>query len=195
MDAVSESPVRHPLRTAALAAGGVIVVLAGAALIVFLWLRTYAPLSTLGAGTYAPGAGLAADVEPVPGSGGKPVFIPTYSSPRSFDTAFTIHNGGHFAVTILGLGAEPGRSPRPQTLLGADSPTADPDSTRPFRSVRLNPGDTAALVVRWQLDCAGTSAELASDTLAVRYRYLSLFTRTARVRLPFAVTLRCSRGP
>ena len=194
MDAVSESPGRHPLRTAAVVAGGVLVVLAGAALILFLWLRTYAPLAPLGTGTYAPGAGLAADVEPVPGSGGKPVFIPTYSGPRTFDTAFTIHNGGRFAVTILGLGAGSGPSPQPRTLLATDSPTADAGSARPFRLLRLNPGDTAALVVRWQLDCAGTSAELANDTVPVRYRYLSLFTRTAPVRLPFAVTLRCSRG-
>jgi hypothetical protein len=194
MDAVSESPARHPLRTVAVVAGGVLVVLAGAALILVLWLRTYAPLSPLGVGTYAPGPGLAADVEPVPGSGGKPVFIPTYSSPRSFDTAFTIHNDGRFAVTILGLGAQSGPAPRPSTLLATDAPTAGTGSMRPFRSLRLNPGDTAALVVRWRLDCSGTSAELANDTVPVRYRYLSLFTRTARVRLPFAVTLRCSRG-
>src|SRR5437870_3590440 len=138
MDAASESPARHPLRTVAVVAGGVLVVLAGAALILFLWLRTYAPLAPLGAGTYAPGAGLAADVEPVPGSGGKPVFIPTYSSPRTFDTALTIHNGGRFAVTILGLGARSGRSPRPLTLLATDSPTADAGSTRPFRPLRVS---------------------------------------------------------
>jgi hypothetical protein len=55
---------------------------------------------------YAPGPGLAADVQPVLGSGGKPVLIPQYRPGTPFDTAFTLHNSGRFAVEILGLEPE-----------------------------------------------------------------------------------------
>ena len=195
MHAVSATPGRHPLRTAGLVAGGVVVVLAGAALILFLWLRAYAPLGVLGAGTYAPGPGLAADVEPVAGSGGKPVFIPAYRPGRPFETAFTLHNSGRFAVTVLGL--EPGPAtpaPRPQALLATDSPTAEPGSLRSFQRLRLDPDDTATLVLRWQLACGKRKGESFSDSVRLRYRYLKMFTRTERVPLPFAVTLRCGGG-
>jgi hypothetical protein len=202
VDAVSapsnrQSSGRHPLRIAGIIAGGVVVVVAGAALILFLWLRTYAPLGVLGAGTFAPGPGLAADIEPVTGSGGKPVFVPSYSKPRTFDTAFTLHNSGHFAVTVLGLAAAPAGSSSPQAtaLLATDSPSADPGGLRAFETLRLDPDDTATFVVRWQLACAAKSTETAGDSIQLRYRYLSLFTRTERVRLPFAVTLRCARRP
>jgi hypothetical protein len=193
MDAVSARSERHPLRAAGLVAGGIAVVAAGAALILYLWLGGYAPLDALGAGTYAPGPGLAADVEPVPGSGGKPVFVPSYRGPGSFDTAFTVHNSGRFAVTVLALDRETSR-PEAASLLTADSPSAEPGNLHAFRHFRLDAGDTATIVVRWQLDCAGSRAESYADSIRLRYRYLSLFTRTERIRLPFAVTLRCGRG-
>ena len=53
---------RHPLRLAGLIAVGGVAVAAAAALVVFLWLRAYAPLDVLRSG-YAPGPGLAADVQ------------------------------------------------------------------------------------------------------------------------------------
>jgi len=196
MTAVS-APERHPLRLAGLVAGGLVLVAALAALVLFLWLRAYSPLSSgsAGGGGFAPGPGLGADVEPVTGSGGKPVFIPVYRKGRPFDTAFTLHNTGRFAVTVTGLATD--RS-RPQleaaALLASDSSiaSADPANVRAFHRLRLDPGDTAIVVVRWRLDCgAGRKAEVYSDSVPLRFRYLSAFTRTQSVRLPFAVTLRC----
>ena len=190
------APERHPLRLAGLVAGGVVLVVALAAAVLFLWLRTYAPLSSVGAGSFAPGPGLAADVEPVTGSGGKPVFIPVYRQGRPFDTAFTIHNTGRFAVDVIGLAAQQGT---PQLhavgLLATDSPAAnaDPEHLHPFERFRLNRGDDAIVVARWRLDCSKRTSEVFADALPLRYSYLSMFTRTERLELPFAVTLRCSR--
>jgi len=179
---------RHPLRLAGLIAVGLVAVIAAAALAVFLWLRAYAPLDVLRTG-YAPGPGLAADVQPVLGSEGKPVLIPQYRPGRSFDTAFTLHNGGRFAVEILGLRPVESRPPQASELFVADSLS----SARPhrFQRFRLGPDDTASLVVRWRLACTRSNGYTSSDSLELRYRYLSQFERTERITLPFAVTLRC----
>jgi hypothetical protein len=63
MTAVS-APERHPLRLAGLVAGGLVLVAALAALVLFLWLRAYSPLSSgsAGGGGFAPGPGLGAHV-------------------------------------------------------------------------------------------------------------------------------------
>jgi hypothetical protein len=192
------APQRHPLRLAGLIAAGVVAIAVLAAAVLFLWLGTYAPLSAAGSGGFAPGPGLGADVRPVTGSGGKTVFIPVYREGRPFDTAFTLHNSGRFAVTVRGLAAaKSSRQLGPVALLTTDSSTAsaDPAHLHAFQRLRLDPGDTAILVVRWQLSCtAGRRSEVYADEVPLRYRYLSLFTRTERVRLPFAVTLRCGRG-
>jgi hypothetical protein len=189
------APKRHPLRLAGLVAGGLVLVAALAALALFLWLRTYSPLDAAGSGGFAPGPGLGADVEPVTGSGGKPVFIPAYRKNRPFDTAFALHNTGRFAVTVTGLVRDRSRSQlEAADLLTSDSSTAsaDPANVHPFHRLRLDPGDTAIVVVRWRLDCAaGSNPEVYSDSVPLRFRYLSTFTRTQSVRLPFAVTLRC----
>jgi hypothetical protein len=190
---------RHPLRLAALVTAGVVAVLVAAAAILFVWLRTYGPLDVRSdRGSFAPGPGLGADVEPVTGSGGKPVFIPAYQPGQAFDTAFTIHNGGRFAVEVKGLGhAQWPAELQAIGLLATDSSTAsaDPSGLRPFAKLRLDRGDTAILVVRWRPDCSKSAREVSEDTVPLRYSYLSLFTRTERIRLPFAVTLRCSGGP
>jgi hypothetical protein len=199
MDAAGAAEQRHPLRLAGLIAAGVVLLVGLAAVVLFFWLGRYAPLAALGEGTFAPGPGLGADVRPVTGSGGKTVFLPTYRNGRPFDTAFTVHNDGRFAVTVTGLGSM--TSPpelAPQELLNTDSSTAstDPAHLQPFEKLRLDPGDSAILVVRWGLDCpTGDKSEVFADQVPLRYRYLSLFTRTERVRLPFAVTLRCAGGP
>lgn len=189
-------------RTALTAAAGTIVAVALAVAAVWLWLGTYAPLRALRTG-YAPGPGIGAAVEPVYGSGGKTVFFPVRRKARTFDTAFTLHNTGHFAVTVTGLSRE---TPNASPWLGADellattSSTAsvDPDELLPFTSLRIDPGDTAIVVVRFALRCAGATArspDVYADGVRLRYRYLSLFTRSATIRLPFAVTLRCVGGP
>ncbi|MFL5912925.1 MAG: hypothetical protein ACJ768_20455 [Gaiellaceae bacterium] len=191
---------RHPLRTAATIAAGALVVAVIVAAGLYVWLGSYAPLRALGTG-YAPGPGIGADVQPVPGSGGRPVFFPARR--RTFDTAFTLHNRGRFAVTVLGLArTSPGRPPwlGATELLATTSSTAsaDPEELLPFRGLRLPPGDSAIVVVRFGLRCAGAtsgSPDVYTSGVRLRYRYLSLFTRTTTIRLPFAVTLRCVGGP
>lgn len=193
---------RHPLRTAATIAAGALVVAVVVAAGLYLWLGSYAPLRALGTG-YAPGPGIGADVQPVPGSGGRPVFFPTRRPSRTFDTAFTLHNGGRFTVTVKGLeGTKPGYPPwlGATELLATTSSTAsaDPGELVPFRGLRLAPGDSAIIVVRFGLRCAGAtsgSPDVYTSGVRLRYRYLSLFTRTETIRLPFAVTLRCVGGP
>jgi hypothetical protein len=188
-------------RALAVAAGAVVV----AAVVVhglWLWLASYAPLQALDTG-YAPGPGIGADVQPVSGSGGRPVFFPTLRRPRTFDTAFTLHNSGRFAVNVTGLETStPGTPPwlGATELLATTSSTAsaDPNELVPFGGLRLAPGDNAILVVRFGLRCAGATAaspDVYTTGVRLRYRYLSLFTRTATIRLPFAVTLRCFGGP
>ncbi len=195
-------PQRHPLRTAAAIAGGVVVVAAVAAVGVFVWLGAYAPLEGLDSG-FAPGPGIGAVVQPVTGSLGRPVYFPTLRHRRSFDTAITLHNKGRFAVTVSGLDEPPpGATPwiGATALLATTSATAsvDPAELVPFQRLQLAPGDDAIVVVRFGMRCAGaTSAtpDVYADRVRLRYSYLSLFTRTQTVRLPFAVTLRCVGGP
>jgi hypothetical protein len=194
---------RHPLRTAAVIAGGIVVVAALAAGGLFLWLRSYAPLETVDS-SFAPGPGLGAVVQPVTGSLGRPVFFPAVRRRvHTFDTAFTLHNGGRFTVTVTGL-VPPRTDVTPQispaTLLATTSATASADPRRlaPFTRLRLAPGDHALVVVRFFMTCTGATRatpDIYSDRLKLRYRYLSAFTRTQTVRLPFAVTLRCFGGP
>lgn len=191
---------RHPLRTAATIAAGALVVAVIVAAGLYVWLGSYAPLRALGTG-YAPGPGIGADVQPVAGSGGRPVYFPTLR--RSFDTAFTLHNRGRFAVTVTGLArATPAQPPwlGATELLATTSSTAsaDPSELVPFRGLRLAPGDSAIVVVRFGLRCGGAtpdSPDVYTSGVRLRYRYLSLFTRTETIGLPFAVTLRCVGGP
>jgi hypothetical protein len=157
----------------------VAVALAGAAAALFLWLRTYEPLTAAKPAT--PGAGLAADVEPTFGSGGKSVFLPTYRVRRDFDVTFTLRNTGRFAVTLTGIDAN-------------DGPLV-PHDLRPNAHIRIDPHGAVLVTVRWRLDCTHVHREVASDRVRLRYRYLSLFRRTAAVELPFAVALRCSGAP
>ena len=198
MDA-GPSPERHPLRTAALVAAAVASVAAVAAAALFVWLRAYTPLDAMRSTDFAPGPGLGANVQPTFGSGGKPVFIPVYRKGRPFDTAFTLENTGRFAVTVLELRTET-QNAGPLTahaVLASDAATASANHAdlHALSSLRLEPHDTAILDVRWRLDCTRSSGETTADHVRLRYRYLSLFTRTESVELPFAVTLRCVGGP
>lgn len=190
------------VRTALAIAAGAIAGIAIAAAALWLWLGTYAPLRALPS-DYAPGPGVGAAVEPVAGSGGKPVFFPALRRGRTFDTAFTLHNTGHFAVTVTGISHE---TPQAPPWLGADellattssTASADPGQLAPFHDLRIDPGDSAIVVVRFILRCRGTtsrSPDVHTDGVRLRYSYLSLFKRTATIRLPFAVTLRCVGGP
>ena len=185
-------------RAAAISVSALIV--AGVvALGLWVWLGAYAPLRALDSG-YAPGPGIGADVQPVSGSGGRPVFFPVAHKRRSFDSAFTLHNTGRFSVTVTGLGATAPSPLSASELLATTSSTAsaDPGELVPFQNLRIDPGDNAIIVVRFGLDCAGVTAnspDVYVDTVLLRYTYLSMFTRTQTVRLPFAVTLRCVGGP
>jgi hypothetical protein len=180
----------------------VLVVAAIVALGLRLWLGAYAPLKALATG-YAPGPGIGADVQPVTGSGGRPVFFPTVRRRHTFDAAFTLHNGGRFNVTVTGLVApKPSAAPwiGPMELLATTSAaaSAEPSELLPFQQLRLSPGDNAIIVVRFSLRCNGvtsTDLDTFADRIRLRYSYLSIFTRTQTVRLPFAATLRCVGGP
>jgi hypothetical protein len=188
-------------RALAISSGAVVVVLV-AALGLWLWLGAYAPLRALDTG-YAPGPGIGADVQPVSGSGGRPVYFPAAHKRSSFDTAFTLRNSGRFPVTVTGLEATAPRTPPwlgAAELLATTSSTAsaDPSELVAFQPLRIDPGDTAIVVVRFGMRCTGAtnaSPDVYVDRLRLRYRYLSLFRRTATTRLPFAVTLRCVGGP
>jgi hypothetical protein len=172
------------VRQTTVVATSILLIVAGAVLAVFLWLRTYAPLRAMR--PFAPGSGLGADVEPTFGSGGKTVLVPAAGA-TSFRATITLHNAGRFAVTLTGIEAATG-------ALGVAA-LDDPVHQGRFRGLRLDPHDSASIVVEWKLDCSAHSAQVASDRVRLRYRYLSMFTRTAAVELPFAVTLRCSGGP
>jgi hypothetical protein len=193
---------RHPLRLAGLVAAGIVLVAGVAAGALYLWLRSYSPLAALGTG-FAPGAGIGADVQPVAGSGGRPVFFPAYRRGRSFDAAFTLRNDGRFDVTVDGIArTRPGPPPSvvPVQLLATSSSTAsaDPRQEVPFQTLRLARGDSAILVLRYRLACRGATArsrDVFSDHVRLRITYLSIFHRVQAVALPFAVTLRCVGGP
>ena len=164
------------MRQTAIAISATVAIAAAAVLVVFLWLRTYAPLQAVR--PYAPGGGLGADIEPTFGSGGKTVYIPVYQGPRTFATTVTLHNAGRFAVTLTGIER------------GSGSLRAQTD----VRHLRLDPSDSASVTVAWTLDCSNRHDEVSADTVNLRFRYLSLFRKTETVELPFAVTLRCLGG-
>jgi hypothetical protein len=184
------------VRLGLIIASSVLAVLAVAVLGLFLWLRTYAPLSALAGGSVAPGPGLGADVEPTFGSGGKTVFIPVYRKGHPFDAAFTIENTGRFAVTLTGVQTSAAGPLYADKLFATDAfGSATPAHLHRFHELRLDPKQSAQIAVEWQLDCSHNDGEIATDHVRLRYRYLSLFTRSQAVELPFAVTLRCSGGP
>lgn len=179
------APARHPYRNAALVLAGLVLVTVLAAAALYVWLGRYAPLSA--AGSFAPGPGVAT---PTGNTGGRPMFVPL-GERQTFDTAFTLSNTGRFAVTLTDLASGGTVAPRPLQLLGTDSATAsaDPGHLHRFHELRIGPGDSATLVVRWQVGCADGSS--SADAVRLRYEYLSLFDRTQTVQLPFAVTVRC----
>jgi hypothetical protein len=183
-----------------LLAAALVVVLAAVATVV-LWLRTYTPLDTIG--DFAPGPGVGAVIEPALGSGGKTVFFPAYRAGKTFDASFTLHNSGHFGVTVEGLAVPSPQSPPwigPSRLLTTASVSANSPvgHTSPFQPLVLSAGDTAVLVVRFALSCPSRKGRVESvfaDSVRIRYRYLRWFSRSQTVKLPFAVTLRCVGGP
>jgi len=176
MDVATAPEQRHPFRIAGLAAGVAVLVIGLAAVVLFLWLRTYAPLRA--SGSFAPGPGVSTVLP-----GRKPTFV---TGGKDFVTAFTLQNAGRFATTIRSL--EPGAGAVELQTTDSSIASAEPGHLHAFRPLRLDPGDSAILVVRWRLTCPAQ----AVDGVRLTYRYLSLFTRTERIRLPFAVSPRCA---
>ncbi|HVS86392.1 MAG TPA: hypothetical protein VHD91_12250 [Gaiellaceae bacterium] len=186
------------LRYAGVFLAAAIVVAAVAVGSIVVWLRSYAPLDAA-TGSFAPGPGVGAVVEPAAGSGGKVVFFPAYRRGRTFVASLTLHNSGHFSVTVQRL--VPAK-PQPPPWIGADE-LLTTDSTsfqglQRFQPFSLGAGATAVLVARFRPLCPAGRRRLPSvftDELTLRYRYLHWFTRTQTISLPFAVTLRCVGGP
>ncbi len=204
MDGLVEDGFRpaRALKIAGVFLAAVLVVAGVAAAALYLWLRTYAPLESAPT-DYAPGPGVGAAIEPAVGSGGKEVFFPAYRGGKAFDVAFTLHNKGHFTVTVTALVPEQEGKPPwigPVAALGTSSVSAgaDVNRTHPFQPLLLSPGDTGGLVVRFQPVCTPKQrrpSPVYVDRVRLRYRYLRLFERTQTVELPFAVTLRCVNNP
>lgn len=190
------------LRLAAVFLAALVVVAAAGAAAVVLWARTYTPLEGT-TGAFAPGPGLGAAIPPALGSGGREVFFPTYRKGRDFLASFTLHNSGHFSVTVDGLEPATAQTPPwigPVALLSTESVSSNAPAahTRPFRPLVLAAGDTAVVVARFRMLCpAGRrrAPSVFADSLRLRYSYLRWFSRTQTVQLPFAVTLRCVGGP
>ena len=133
----------------------------------------------------------------------RPANFNAYRHGAPFLASFTLHNSGHFGVTVEGLevpapGIPPWVGPEALLTTSSVSQTAPVGHTAPFQSLSLSPGDTAVVVVRFKLVCprgGGRVASVYADSVKLRYRYLRWFDRTQTVRLPFAVTLRCIGGP
>jgi hypothetical protein len=204
VDGLAHARIRpaRVLKLAGVFLAALVVVAAAAVAAVVLWLRAYAPLDA-NDGSFAPGAGVGAVVQPAVGSGGKEVFVPAYRRGRNFLASFTLHNTGHFAVTVEGLvPAMPEVPPwiGPVELFTAESVSANAPvgRTRAFRPLVLSAGDTAVFVASFESRCPSGHRSLPSvysDSLRLRYRYAHWFQRTQTVTLPFAVTLRCVGGP
>lgn len=185
------------MRLAVTIVSATVAIVVAALLALFLWLRTYAPLDATGSGSFGPGPGLGADVEPTFGSGGKTVFIPAYRKGRPFDASFTVENTGRFPVTLIGLTSTHVGPIFAEQLFATDTGSAAPAHLHPFADVRVEPKGSVIVAVQWHLDCTGNAkgSEATTDHVRLRYRYLSMFSRSQSVELPFAVTLRCSGGP
>ena len=204
MDGIADSGLRpaRVLRFAGVLVAAVLVVVAVALAALYLWLRTYAPLQAVDFG-FAPGPGIGAAIQAAVGSGGKEVFFPVYRKGRPFDAGVTLHNAGHFSVTVTGLVPETPQQPPwvgPVAVRGAStvSTTAGVGRTHLFRPLLLTAGDTAALVVRFETACPSSRGRIDpvyTDRIQLRYSYLHIFHKTQTVELPFAVTLRCTGGP
>jgi len=177
---------RHPYRVAFLVVLGLIALGVLAAAGLYFWLDKYAPLSLQG--SFAPGPGLAS---PSGTSNGKPAFVPR-GERQTFDTAFTLSNTGRFAITLTSLAQDGGAIPQPLELLGTDSATAsaDPGHIHSFKELRIAPGDSAILVVRWKVGCADGKG--SAQAVRLHYDYLKLFHRSQTVTLPFVVTVPCA---
>jgi hypothetical protein len=183
-----------------------LVVLAAAALTAFVWARRYQPLGACCA--FGPGQqNLGALVDPVTGSGGKPVFFPKHPDGRDFIAAFDLTNTGRFAVEITGLA----RGDPDYATANVRVPAVGLELPRernglvfggrrdePFHSFTLGRHQLRPLVVRWKPYCApelrtqgGGGSLTSADAIELRYTYLGVFKRTQVVELPFSVTLQC----
>jgi hypothetical protein len=186
----------------------VAALLVGAVVAGYVWARTYAPLSGECC-TFGPGEqNLGASVDPVSGSGGKPVFFPKIPDGRVFTTAFDLSNTGRFAVRIRGLVGPAPDDPLPNIRIRAvalELPRKDvrcclwgPRYDEPFHPFTLRPRAHQLVVIRWRPYCSRElraqkdgSTDTSRDWVELRYRYLDLFERTQVVALPFAVTVQC----
>ena len=125
-------------------------------------------------GAYAPLEGLDSGFAPGPGIGAavQPV-TGSLGRPVYFPT---LRRGRSFdtAVTLHNKGRFT------VTVSGLDEPP---------------PGATPWIGATALLATTSATPDVYADRVRLRYSYLSLFTRTQTVRLPFAVTLRCVGGP
>jgi hypothetical protein len=175
----------------------------------YVWLSGYQPLGV--AGSYIVAAGPGHMVDPPLGSDGTEVFFPRYRRRGSFQASTTLANHAPFAITVVGLGADPDPDPFRAVRLDVarrDYDTRDAVPVDSRHPLRLAPGQDRTLTLTYRIvsRCLGgqpagywkSDARGASDSgfrsAWFRIRYEHLFEKTQRVELPFAITLVCRNG-
>jgi hypothetical protein len=170
-----------------------------------VWARGYEPLDASGGEVTWTDHERGTDVDPAPGSDGKPVYFPRYRRNGTFAIAFTVTNTGRFAVELDGLPREPrvGVLFLPIKLAVFDkwyTWDADPSPVDARRPLHIAAGATQTLRVDYRIvgRCSGgggtserADGYASTDVIRLRYRYLRVFERTATLELPMALTLAC----
>jgi hypothetical protein len=168
MDGFAAGELRRPrpLRIAGLVVSGAVLVVVVAAGVLYLWLRSYAPLTAFDAAFTVRNSGrFVVRIEGI--------------SRETRGPAPWVGPVRLYATQSATASADPGEKvPFEPVRLAHD------DSAILVLRYRL---DCPSPAVR--------SRDVFSDRVRLRISYLSIFHRTQTVALPFAVTLRCAGGP
>jgi hypothetical protein len=181
-----------------------------------VWATHYAPLQQgLSSRTPVEGGTL---VQPIPESGGQPVFFVRPGTGEVFRVGLSVSNGGSQAVSLLGSPISRKAGSQVFRVLRAElgppnhyGGTADyPRQFTTFDAahpVSLPAGDERELFLTysWVGRCLGgavprpwrqgsTGATVGLDVYPLRFRLWGLFTRTQWLKLPYVLTAECKTG-